>query len=50
MFIGSFVMGISAFFIGPDYFFTRIDHNIWITFIGLGVIGYAAAYLYIYYT
>ena len=47
MFLGSIMMGIGPFFVGPDKFFTGIDKNIWVTSFGLGVTGFAGAYLYI---
>ena len=47
MFIGSLMMGISPFFIGPDTTFTGLHSNLWITFPALALTGFSAAYLLI---
>lgn len=40
-------MGVAPFFVGPDEGITGIQRNLYVCFAGMGVAGFAAAYLYI---
>jgi hypothetical protein len=46
MFIGSVIMGIAPFFVGPDTRFTGVERNLYVCFLAMGIEGFAAAYLY----
>lgn len=41
--IGGFVIGISAFFAGPDKTLTTLDHKIYISLTAIGIMGMGAA-------
>ena len=45
MFIGSIIMGIAPFFVGPDTQIVGIGKNLVVCFIAMGIEGFAAAYL-----
>lgn len=45
MFLGGLVVGITAIFTGPDTEIVKVEKNLYITLLGLSVMGGAAPFL-----